>query len=343
MKDWLTIGEFAKKIGVSNKALRLYEEMGLLASHERGDNGYRYYSTKQVKLGIRIREFKELGFALKEIQGLLNVDLSSLREKLRERLDEISKESESLNEQQDRIQNILRTLSLKNEPLKKKERDYIMKFFEQICVVVTGIHDLKRTADYVGDHLLGGDVQTPVIVWDGIEELKTPNPKVVVIKEEHLQNPCITKLNPDVVVVRNISSSSKEVINKYLSLFGEVGPTMATVINADDRASIELAAQELVKKGKIFYYSKNKGVEDQIKNIGGIVSDGEEIRVYGFNGRVFGKPSDAAEESTRRASLHFSRKLKRILTFDEESALIASLAAVLDVGLESKAIGTELG
>jgi DNA-binding transcriptional MerR regulator len=43
MKNWLTIGQFSKKIGVSSKALRLYEKIGLITSHTRGENGYRYY------------------------------------------------------------------------------------------------------------------------------------------------------------------------------------------------------------------------------------------------------------------------------------------------------------
>jgi len=49
MKNWNTIGQFSKKVGMSTKALRLYEEIELIKSHARGENGYRYYHDNQVE------------------------------------------------------------------------------------------------------------------------------------------------------------------------------------------------------------------------------------------------------------------------------------------------------
>ncbi len=68
MKNWLTVGQFSKAMGVSAKALRLYEKMGLLKSHARGENGYRYYNESQLGLAKRLKEFKDLGFSLAEIK-----------------------------------------------------------------------------------------------------------------------------------------------------------------------------------------------------------------------------------------------------------------------------------
>jgi DNA-binding transcriptional MerR regulator len=58
MKNWNKIGQFSKKVGLSAKALRLYEKMQLIKSHARGENGYRYYHDDQIELALRLNDFK---------------------------------------------------------------------------------------------------------------------------------------------------------------------------------------------------------------------------------------------------------------------------------------------
>lgn len=128
---------------------------------------------------------------------------------------------------------------------------------------------------------------------------------------------------PDVVVIKNLSAFNGDIERSYLNLYSAVGAHMTTIFNADDRISVELAANEEIRKGRIFYFSKNSGLEDQIQKIGGVLSDGEEVKVFGFN---LGKAP-------------MSLKLNRALAFDEETALMASIAAVMDVGLDREAIG----
>ena len=41
------IGDVANLIGMSRDTLRHYEKLGILSS-EKGDNGYRYYTAKQI-------------------------------------------------------------------------------------------------------------------------------------------------------------------------------------------------------------------------------------------------------------------------------------------------------
>lgn len=55
-----------------------------------------------------------------------------------------------------------------------------------------------------------------------------------------------------------------------------------TVFNADERISVQLAAKDEIRKGRIFYFSKNSSLEAQIQKIGG-VSDGDEVKIFGFN------------------------------------------------------------
>ena len=62
----LKIGDFSKLSQVSIKALRLYDEMGLLKpiSVDRS-SGYRFYSASQLPRLNRIIAFKDLGLTVR--------------------------------------------------------------------------------------------------------------------------------------------------------------------------------------------------------------------------------------------------------------------------------------
>lgn len=80
-----TIGEFASIGRVSVRMLRHYDEIGLLAP-ARVDpfTGYRFYDGRQFETLGRILEFKDLGFRLDEVRGIVNgsVDEAALLEML---------------------------------------------------------------------------------------------------------------------------------------------------------------------------------------------------------------------------------------------------------------------
>lgn len=68
----LTIGEFSKICGVSTKTLRYYAEIGIIHPEEiNPDNGYRYYSIRQLKQMLLINRLKSYHFSLDEIKALL--------------------------------------------------------------------------------------------------------------------------------------------------------------------------------------------------------------------------------------------------------------------------------
>lgn len=69
----LKIGDFSKLSHVSIKALRLYDQMGLLKPvHVDEFTGYRYYAAHQLPRLNRILALKDLGFSLEQIAKLLN-------------------------------------------------------------------------------------------------------------------------------------------------------------------------------------------------------------------------------------------------------------------------------
>ena len=80
------IGDFSRLSQVSIKALRFYDEVGLLKpTLVDGATGYRYYSANLLPRLNRILVFKELGFSLDEIALLLEGEnpASQVQEMLR--------------------------------------------------------------------------------------------------------------------------------------------------------------------------------------------------------------------------------------------------------------------
>lgn len=70
--DQIPIGLFSRITQLSRKALRLYDERGLLVPCEKDlCTGYRYYTYVQIDQAIRIRNLTYLGFSLREIEELL--------------------------------------------------------------------------------------------------------------------------------------------------------------------------------------------------------------------------------------------------------------------------------
>ena len=62
----LSIGELAKKTNVSVRAVRHYDNQGLLKS-TRGNNGYRYFTEQAITQVQQIQRFIAIGFSIAEI------------------------------------------------------------------------------------------------------------------------------------------------------------------------------------------------------------------------------------------------------------------------------------
>ncbi|MGN1271957.1 MAG: MerR family transcriptional regulator [Lactobacillus sp.] len=111
-----TIGELAKKLNITTRTIRYYDQKGLVKPSSVGENGYRMYSTKQVKQLKLIIFLKDLGFSLKDIQKILenqNGDkLIGLL--LQEQLERNKKETQKLEEQNRKIAQLQKILNKPN-------------------------------------------------------------------------------------------------------------------------------------------------------------------------------------------------------------------------------------
>ena len=67
----ITIGEAARRTGVSAKMIRWYEETGLLPEAARSQSGYRHYGEADLHSLRFVRRARDLGFGVAAIAGLL--------------------------------------------------------------------------------------------------------------------------------------------------------------------------------------------------------------------------------------------------------------------------------
>ncbi len=67
----MNISEVAKKTGLSSKAIRFYEEKGLVTAPLRGENGYRRYAARHLEELTLLRQARQVGFTLEECRELV--------------------------------------------------------------------------------------------------------------------------------------------------------------------------------------------------------------------------------------------------------------------------------
>jgi MerR family copper efflux transcriptional regulator len=82
----MTIGELSRRTGMSVKAIREYEALGLIYSAGRSEGNYRLFDESALWCAQVIRNLRSLGLTIKEIQELAAVYVSRPDEAIGPRL-----------------------------------------------------------------------------------------------------------------------------------------------------------------------------------------------------------------------------------------------------------------
>ncbi|HKD77520.1 MAG TPA: MerR family transcriptional regulator, partial [Ktedonobacterales bacterium] len=109
MRGQLHIGEVAELLGVTQKTIRHYHKIGLLAQPERSNSNYRLYSAGDLLRLLHIRRLQALGLTLAQIKHVLGEPdhERTLREVLVALADEIEGQIKTLTARKERIQTLL--------------------------------------------------------------------------------------------------------------------------------------------------------------------------------------------------------------------------------------------
>lgn len=118
--ELLTAGQMAQLNGVSKKALRLYEQKGLLEPHYIDpDTGYRYYAYEQCPVLDTIQQMQAVGFSLAEMKGVLeNRDVDLMREVLERKTEELERQAFEIEMAKHSVNRLVRSCNLyENNPV----------------------------------------------------------------------------------------------------------------------------------------------------------------------------------------------------------------------------------
>lgn len=118
MKEYLSIGELSKKLEMSQRTIRYYEEIGLLNSVKRIEGGKRIYTGDDLQRLKLIKRLKMLGLSLSEMEELEAIwSIQKSNKKVLTRLLEL------LNNHLKSLDDRIRDLNiLKNEIMEYQER-----------------------------------------------------------------------------------------------------------------------------------------------------------------------------------------------------------------------------
>lgn len=98
--EWLmTVGELARRTGMSAKAIRQFEDLGLIYSAGRSEANYRLFDESAIWCVQVIANLRSLGLTIKEIQQLAAVYLDRPGEPIGPRLAELLDRAERRIEQ----------------------------------------------------------------------------------------------------------------------------------------------------------------------------------------------------------------------------------------------------
>lgn len=107
----LKIGDLAKKVGVTVRTVRYYEELGLFSPANISPGGFRLYTESDLHKLNYIKRFRDLDFPLNEILQLLSSSEGS-----QNKLDKISSSLALLQKQLEQVENKMKELeAIKND------------------------------------------------------------------------------------------------------------------------------------------------------------------------------------------------------------------------------------
>ncbi|MEU9499188.1 MerR family transcriptional regulator [Streptomyces sp. NPDC048196] len=88
--ELLSIGAFARQVGLAPSALRFYDDSGVLRPAQvDGATGYRRYAADQAVRAVRLRRLREAGLSLVDVAVVLDGPQDAARDVLREHLERL--------------------------------------------------------------------------------------------------------------------------------------------------------------------------------------------------------------------------------------------------------------
>ncbi len=170
------------------------------------------------------------------------------------------------------------------------EFEFASRFVAEPMIAVTGTNGKTTTVSLIYEMLLksgknvwiGGNYGKPMVTYLN-EDQKAD---VIIVEASSFMLEHVVEFAPKNIVFMNLAEnhldrhkSMEDYINAKRKIFLNTSAETSSILNADDKAVVELARDPAVQRGVIYYFSRKVDLEPQIMNIGGAVQINDEIKV----------------------------------------------------------------
>lgn len=228
------IKEAAQISGVTIRTLHHYDQIGLLKTFK-SDNGYRYYSDKDIEKIKIIRYYKFLGFSLEEISRIIN-------EKDSDSISILQSQLELLADKQKKISVLMENIERTIEEKKQKFDKQIPKEFGGFTILDNIEYQSKALKQFGKEAMIETSKKQ-----SGIEvEVNEYFNDIFIAFAEQMKN----RKDPEEKEVQDSCLELYSILNKYafdcsLEIFGLIGKTYYN--NLEFRKNIDKFSEGLAK------------------------------------------------------------------------------------------------
>ena len=223
------IKEVANLTGLTTRTLRYYDEIDLLKPSRVGDNGYRFYESKELETLQQIMFYRKRGFELKQIKDILDNPEFDVAKALKEHLANLEEQKNNIDSL---IQNIKLTLLAMEGEYKMADKDR----FEALKEEIIKENEVKYGAEIrekYGDETI--DASNAKIL--GMSEDKYDRFKAL---EEEIKNKLneavVSKMNPTDEIGKTITQLHKEwIMMTWKTYSSEAHKGLSKMYVFDDR------------------------------------------------------------------------------------------------------------
>jgi DNA-binding transcriptional MerR regulator len=135
-------GDFAQFSRTTRNTLHHYDKIGLLSPISRGENNYRYYSSRQLAILNVIRTLQELGLSLPEIKKLKDDRTPKIADEILIR--QVEKIDQKINDWV-RARNLLFTLqTVIHSVLNIDEQSITIQYMPAVAIILGNINDYSK-------------------------------------------------------------------------------------------------------------------------------------------------------------------------------------------------------
>ncbi len=223
------IKEVANLTGLTTRTLRYYDEINLLKPSRIGDNGYRFYDSKELEVLQQILFYRKRGFELKQIKDIIGNPNYDVAKALKEHLVALEKEKNNIDSL---IENVkLTLLDLEGEyEMTDKER---FEAFKEELVNENEAKYGEEIREKYGDETI--DASNSKIMGMSEEQYE----RFKVLEEEikaKLNEAVATKMNPTDEIGKIITELHKEwIMMTWKTYSSEAHKGLAKMYVFDDR------------------------------------------------------------------------------------------------------------